>query len=43
MRGMWHTKRKTEMHRKFWFLENQKERGCAEDLGTEWRKILIWF
>jgi len=40
MRGMGHTKWKTLMHTRFWFLENQKERGCVEGLGTELRKIL---
>jgi hypothetical protein len=41
MRGMWHTKQRTEMHVKFW-LENQKEKCRVDDLGTEWRKILLW-
>jgi hypothetical protein len=43
MRGMGDTRRKKEIHTKFWFLENQKERGCVEDLGTEWRKLFIFF
>jgi len=30
VRGMGHTKWKTEMHTKFWFLENQKERGSVK-------------
>jgi hypothetical protein len=42
MRGIWHPKPKTETHTKFWFLENQKESGSVEDLGTEWRKTLLW-